>query len=122
MVRSYDHICYSFVVGVDPKSIVCEFFKKGLCTKGDKCKYSHNLDANRKTEKIDLYTDRRDINQIEENNAEGEATTKKQGGDTMEEWGSGKLKAVIETKRTKENRNLRTNIVMFSGVTSINFT
>jgi len=38
-------------IGVDPKSIVCEFFKKGLCTKGDKCKYSHNLEQTRKAEK-----------------------------------------------------------------------
>jgi hypothetical protein len=44
---------------VDPKSVVCEFFKKGLCGKGDKCKFSHNLDQGRKAEKIDIYTDRR---------------------------------------------------------------
>lgn len=24
--------------GVDPKSFVCEFWKKGMCTRGDKCK------------------------------------------------------------------------------------
>lgn len=27
--------------GTDPKSVVCEFFKKGTCTKGNKCKFSH---------------------------------------------------------------------------------
>ncbi len=48
------------VLGVDPKSIVCEFFKRGMCTKGDKCKYSHNLEQTRKAEKIDIYTDRRE--------------------------------------------------------------
>ena len=29
--------------GVDPKSVVCLFFKQGQCTKGDKCKFSHDL-------------------------------------------------------------------------------
>ena len=29
--------------GADPKSIVCAFFKQGQCTKGDKCKFSHDL-------------------------------------------------------------------------------
>jgi hypothetical protein len=54
-------------IGVDPKSVVCEFFKKGLCSKGDKCKYSHNLDQSRKSEKIDLYVDRRDIKELQDN-------------------------------------------------------
>jgi hypothetical protein len=48
-------------IGVDPKSIVCEFFKKGLCDKGPKCKYSHVLADDRKSEKPDLYTDLRSI-------------------------------------------------------------
>jgi len=38
-------------IGVDPKSILCEFFKAGKCTKGDKCKFSHNLEVVRKTAK-----------------------------------------------------------------------
>ncbi|KAG6736284.1 hypothetical protein POTOM_060973 [Populus tomentosa] len=46
--------------GVDPKSIVCEFFKVGQCTKGFKCKFSHNLNVQRKGEKIDIYSDKRD--------------------------------------------------------------
>ena len=29
--------------GADPKSVVCAFFKQGQCTKGDKCKFSHDL-------------------------------------------------------------------------------
>lgn len=46
--------------GVDPKSIVCEFFKVGQCAKGFKCKFSHDLSVQRKGEKIDVYSDKRD--------------------------------------------------------------
>jgi hypothetical protein len=46
--------------GVDPKSILCEFFKAGQCQKGFKCKFSHDLNVQRKGEKIDIYTDKRD--------------------------------------------------------------
>ena len=41
--------------GVDPKSIVCEHFRHGQCTKGHKCKYSHDLNVERKTAKAALY-------------------------------------------------------------------
>ncbi|CAH2237549.1 jg9802 [Pararge aegeria aegeria] len=34
--------------GIDPKSVVCAFFKQGQCTKGDKCKFSHDLTIERK--------------------------------------------------------------------------
>ena len=44
--------------GVDPKSIVCEFFRHGQCTKGFKCKFAHDLSVERKTQKADLFTDR----------------------------------------------------------------
>ena len=46
--------------GVDPKSILCEFFKAGQCQKGFKCKFSHDLNVQRKGEKIDIYSDKRD--------------------------------------------------------------
>lgn len=46
--------------GVDPKSVVCAFFKQGQCTKGDKCKFSHDLSLERKCEKRSLYVDGRD--------------------------------------------------------------
>ncbi|ESO96218.1 hypothetical protein LOTGIDRAFT_227129 [Lottia gigantea] len=46
--------------GTDPKSVLCQFFRQGQCTKGDKCKFSHDLAIGRKAEKRDLYTDTRD--------------------------------------------------------------
>lgn len=68
--------------GVDPKSILCEFFKKGVCNKGAKCKFSHNPDVGRKDAKKDLYTDAR---------AEKEQ-------DTMDNWDEEKLRKVILSK------------------------
>lgn len=50
--------------GVDPKSILCEFFKVGQCTKGFKCKFSHDLNVQRKGEKIDIYSDKRDQGEL----------------------------------------------------------
>lgn len=46
--------------GADPKSVLCAYFKAGLCTKGAKCKYSHDLALDGKSAKIDLYSDPRD--------------------------------------------------------------
>lgn len=47
--------------GQDPKSILCPDFKLGNCNKGRNCKYSHDINIERKTAKIDLYTDPRTI-------------------------------------------------------------
>lgn len=49
-----------FTTGVDPKSVLCAFFKQGQCTKGDKCKFSHDLSMERKCEKRSVYVDERD--------------------------------------------------------------
>lgn len=46
--------------GVDPKSVLCAFYKQGQCTKGDKCKFSHDLSMERKCEKKSVYVDERD--------------------------------------------------------------
>ncbi|KAH7537346.1 hypothetical protein FEM48_Zijuj03G0082800 [Ziziphus jujuba var. spinosa] len=80
-------------VGVDPKSILCEFFKAGQCTKGFKCKFSHDLNVQRKGEKIDIYSDKRD------------------GEDTMEDWDQEKLEKVVESKTKEYNQNKPTEIV-----------
>ena len=31
--------------GVDPKTVLCQYFKVGQCSKGDKCKFSHDPGA-----------------------------------------------------------------------------
>ncbi|KAG6728479.1 hypothetical protein I3842_02G174900 [Carya illinoinensis] len=79
-------------VGVDPKSILCEFFKVGQCTKGFKCKFSHDLNVQRKGEKIDIYSDKRDQ-------------------ETMEDWDQEMLEKVVESKKTEYNQNKPTDIV-----------
>lgn len=53
-------------LGVDPKSILCEFYKAGQCAKGFKCKFSHDLNVQRKGEKIDIYSDKRDHGTVQE--------------------------------------------------------
>lgn len=46
--------------GVDPKTVLCTFFKSGHCDKGTKCKFSHDLNVGRKVEKKNLYEDTRE--------------------------------------------------------------
>ncbi|BCR90015.1 translation machinery-associated protein TMA46 [Aspergillus chevalieri] len=75
--------------GVDPKTVVCVFYKQGNCEKGRKCKFSHDLNAERKAAKKDLYTDSRDVKQDEE-----EAKKK----DAMDDWDEEKLRKVILSK------------------------
>lgn len=82
-------------VGADPKSILCEFFKAGQCAKGFKCKFSHDLNVQRKGEKIDIYSDKRD----------------KQSTETMEDWDQETLEKVVESKKSEYNQNKPTEIV-----------
>lgn len=46
--------------GVDPKTVLCVYFKAGHCEKGSKCKFSHDLEVGRKVEKKNLYEDSRE--------------------------------------------------------------
>ncbi|KAA8896884.1 hypothetical protein FN846DRAFT_964569 [Sphaerosporella brunnea] len=69
--------------GVDPKTVLCVFFKKGYCEKGKKCKFSHDPAVERKQEKKNLYEDAR-------------GNEKKD--DTMDNWDEQKLREVVMSK------------------------
>jgi hypothetical protein len=73
--------------GVDPKTVVCIFYKKGNCEKGKKCKFAHDLSIERKTEKANLYTDKR---------AEDEEEKKKE---TSADWDEEQLRKVVLSKK-----------------------
>ncbi|KAJ2077595.1 Translation machinery-associated protein 46 [Coemansia sp. RSA 988] len=79
--------------GVDPKSVLCEFFKAGTCTKGNKCKFSHDTAVERKGSKADMYTDKRDV----------------KNADTMDKWDQNRLEEVVLSKHG--NPRSTTNIV-----------
>ncbi|OCT61401.1 zinc finger CCCH domain-containing protein 15-like isoform X2 [Xenopus laevis] len=76
--------------GADPKSVVCAFYKQGQCTKGDKCKFSHDLSLERKCEKRSVYVDGRD-EELEK--------------DTMENWDEKKLEEVVNKKHGEAEKN-----------------
>lgn len=73
--------------GVDPKTVVCNFWRKGNCEKGKKCKFAHDLSVERKTEKKNLYTDER----------KEEDDKKKQ--ETSADWDEEKLRSVVLSKK-----------------------
>lgn len=73
--------------GVDPKTVVCIFYKKGDCEKGKKCKFSHDLSIERKTEKRNLYADTR--------GAEEEEKKK----ETSADWDEEQLRKVVLSKK-----------------------
>ncbi len=83
-------------VGVDPKTVLCAHFKVGQCTKGDRCKYSHDLNVGRKVEKKNIYQDERKE-------------------DTMENWNQEQLEKAIT-----ENESVRFLVVWILYYLSIN--
>lgn len=86
--------------GVDPKTVLCAFFKAGHCDKGNKCKFSHDPNVGRKVEKRNLYEDNR------EDKLEGTFALLLKGVlticfcqlDTMDKWDEEKLRSVILSK------------------------
>mmetsp|Transcript_19523 Transcript_19523/g.13976 ORF Transcript_19523/g.13976 Transcript_19523/m.13976 type:complete len:142 (-) Transcript_19523:595-1020(-) len=44
---------------IDPKTLLCSYFKAGVCEKGKKCKFSHDLGLESKKANIDIYSDPR---------------------------------------------------------------
>lgn len=83
-------------VGVDPKSLLCEYHKAGQCTKGFKCKFSHDLNIGRKTQKIDLFSDKREGEEDEEG---------------MQDWDQEQLEKVVNQKHGAEKQPNRTEII-----------
>merc|ERR1712168_225126 len=79
--------------GVDPKSVLCSFFKSGQCHKGNKCKFSHDLAVERKSEKRSLYDDARD--------------EKEEG---MNDWDQETLEDVVKKKHGSTNTS-KTDII-----------
>jgi len=74
---------------------ICQFFKAGLCQKGKKCKFSHNVTQDpMKVEKMDLYTDQRD-----------QMFGKK---DIIENWDQEKLSEVVDFNAGKYDAPNRT--------------
>ncbi|KAH6997190.1 hypothetical protein EDB80DRAFT_144743 [Ilyonectria destructans] len=73
--------------GVDPKTVVCNFFRKGNCEKGKKCKFAHDLAVERKTEKKNLYNDTRKEEE-EEKKVE-----------TSADWDEEQLRKVVLSKK-----------------------
>ncbi|KAA3464107.1 zinc finger CCCH domain-containing protein 11-like [Gossypium australe] len=74
----------------DPSKVAAKSGRQ--CTKGFKCKFSHDLNVQRKGEKIDIYSDKRDQ-------------------ETMEDWDQETLEKVVESKKTEYNQNKPTEIV-----------
>jgi len=81
--------------GVDPKSVLCAFFKQGLCKKGDKCKFSHDPEVERRSAKRSVYTDGRGEDDEEDN---------------MDDWDEDKLADVVNKKHGSEKSN-QTDII-----------
>ncbi|KAK2999791.1 hypothetical protein RJ639_022854 [Escallonia herrerae] len=66
----------------------------GQCAKGFKCKFSHDLNIQRKGEKIDIYSDKRD-----------------EGKDSMEDWDQETLEKVVESRGKEYGQNKPTDKV-----------
>lgn len=81
--------------GVDPKSVLCEFFKAGVCEKGEKCKFSHDLAIARKSAKMSIYEDTRDDKK----------------DDQIADWDQSKLEKVVNSKHGAEAKGNKTDIV-----------
>ncbi|KAG0712037.1 Zinc finger CCCH domain-containing protein 15 [Chionoecetes opilio] len=81
--------------GSDPKSILCAFFKQGHCGKGNKCKFSHDLNIERKAEKRSAYVDMRD-----------------NGEETSADWDEATLMEVVEQKHGKEKAQATTTEIV----------
>ena len=74
----------------DGRPQICAYFKQGLCQKGKKCKYSHDLNSEVKNENVDLYTDQR-----------LQIFGSKEEEETVEHWDAKKLEEIVKQKEQK---------------------
>jgi len=80
--------------GVDPKSVFCAFFKQKLCKKGDKCKFSHDPEVERKAAKRNVYEQEPEKDE-----------------DNMDDWDDDKLAEVVAKKHGTEKPSNATDII-----------
>lgn len=71
----------------DPKMKLCPFFKAGVCDKGRKCKYSHDVNIEAATGSANLYIDHRESDGKDAN--------------SMANWDQNKLEEVVNTNESK---------------------
>ena len=86
---------------MDPKTILCAFYKAGNCEKGNKCKFSHNPDVERKVEKRNVYDDAREQDKSSALRVDTLLLIqliRKKTADTMENWDEDKLRKVVLSK------------------------
>jgi hypothetical protein len=79
-------------VGVNPKTILCIYFKKGHCQAGDACKFAHDFEVEHKAQTKDMYTDTRDGANIDIN------------GD-MKDWDENTLRTMLKRKEVGRPAN-----------------
>ncbi len=88
----------------DPKKKICPFFKAGVCDKGRKCKFSHDMDDVSKTESLNIYMDPRDMKKTGEEMIDDK--------DNIKNWDNKKLEEVVNFNSKKyESTNKPTEIV-----------
>lgn len=78
--------------GVDPKSILCQYFKLGLCTRGKNCKFSHDMSLMKETAKA------KDSPMNDKDKEKAEKMD-----DTMDNWDETKLRTVVAKKEKGEH-------------------
>jgi hypothetical protein len=72
-------------------------YQAGHCEKGKRCKFSHDLNVNRKAEKIDMYSDARKDKETGES-SRARRNLWRRFADTMDKWDQAKLAEVVVSK------------------------
>ena len=89
--------------GDGEKKKICPFFKAGVCDKGRKCKFSHEMDDLEKAKQLNIYMDPRDAQKNQD---------QEEDKDTIKNWDTKKLEEVVNFNARKyENTNKPTDIV-----------